>query len=250
MIDPIITASLIGTGGMLASGFMGSKGGGSGPSAKDQANWAADIAAHDAKVQQRLYEEALARNEPWYQAGKGALEQLTHDTQRDGTLIRPFTMADFNADPGYQFRMDEGTKAIDRSAAARGNLLSGQTLKGLTRFGQDTASSEYQNAYNRFNADQNDRFSKLATIAGYGPASSASDTAAGQNYGTNITNIGSNSLANTSAAIANQQNQNASSYQNWGNALSGAASNLSKLWMKKGENQFSDPADVASNFKW
>jgi hypothetical protein len=52
-------------------------------------------------------------------------------------------------DPGYQFRLDEGSKALQRSAAARGTLRSGATLKGLIDYGQNTASEEYQRAYNR-----------------------------------------------------------------------------------------------------
>ena len=52
-------------------------------------------------------------------------------------------------DPGYQFRLDEGRKALERSAAAQGTLRSGATLKGLMDYGQNTASQEYQRAYNR-----------------------------------------------------------------------------------------------------
>jgi hypothetical protein len=51
--------------------------------------------------------------------------------------------------PGYQFRLGEGLKALERSAAARGTLLTGGTLKGLTRFGQEFASNEYDKRYNQ-----------------------------------------------------------------------------------------------------
>ena len=54
-----------------------------------------------------------------------------------------------NQDPGYQFRLDQGMKAIQQSAAAKGGLLSGAMLKGTQRFGQGLASQEYQNAYQR-----------------------------------------------------------------------------------------------------
>ena len=52
-------------------------------------------------------------------------------------------------DPGYQFRLSEGMKGIENSAAAGGMPLSGRTLKGLGRYAQDYASGEFQNAYNR-----------------------------------------------------------------------------------------------------
>ena len=56
---------------------------------------------------------------------------------------------DLQADPGYQFRLSEGLKALDRQAAARGGLISGSALKASSRYGQDMASQEYGNAYNR-----------------------------------------------------------------------------------------------------
>lgn len=55
----------------------------------------------------------------------------------------------FQADPGYQFRQEQGEQAINRAAAARGGRLSGRTLKELGRFNQGLASQEYQNFANR-----------------------------------------------------------------------------------------------------
>lgn len=53
------------------------------------------------------------------------------------------------ADQGFQARLKEGTDALQRSAASKGTLLTGGTLKGLTQFASDYASNEYQNVYNR-----------------------------------------------------------------------------------------------------
>lgn len=55
----------------------------------------------------------------------------------------------FYTSPDYQFRLSEGQKALDRSAAARGMLLSGAQLKGTERFGQETAAGEYGDYVNR-----------------------------------------------------------------------------------------------------
>lgn len=52
-------------------------------------------------------------------------------------------------DPSYQFRLAEGSKAIQGSAAARGLLRTGGTLKDLMGYGQDLASQEYANMFNR-----------------------------------------------------------------------------------------------------
>lgn len=65
-----------------------------------------------------------------------------------------FTMEKFQQDPGYAFRMSEGLKALDRTAAARGGLISGSALKAASRYGQDMASQEYQNAFNRYNQNR------------------------------------------------------------------------------------------------
>lgn len=108
----------------------------------------------------------------------------------------------FFASPDYQFRLGEGNRAIEQSAAARGLLGSGSTLRDLTQYSQGLASSEYGNWFNR-----------LAGIAGLGQTANAANAQAGQNYaanyGQNMTNIG---------------NARASAYQSYGNALGGLAS--------------------------
>jgi len=58
-------------------------------------------------------------------------------------------MASLEQSPGFQFRLGEGLKALEKSAAARGTLLTGGTAKGLERYAQDYASNEYQNRYNQ-----------------------------------------------------------------------------------------------------
>lgn len=80
------------------------------------------------------------------------------DTARD-----KFEAADFEADPGYEFRRSEGNRGIEQSAAARGSLQSGAALKELTRFNQDTASNEFDRAHGRW-ADQ--RNTHLAGVSG------------------------------------------------------------------------------------
>ncbi len=74
----------------------------------------------------------------------------------NGSLLQPWTQQ-FQAptditeqnDPGFQFRLKQGVDAISHSAAAKGTLLTGGTLKDLTAYGQDFASNEYSNVYNR-----------------------------------------------------------------------------------------------------
>lgn len=154
----------------------------------------ADAAKYAADVQRQMYDQTREDLAPWRQAGQGALSQLTG---RMDDLNRPFSMADFTADPGYQFRMQEGMKALERSAAARGGRMSGGTLKALTRYGQDFAANEYTNAYNRFNADRERTFNRLASLAGVGQTTSSQLANANAAFG--------QGLANTAVGLGNSQ---------------------------------------------
>lgn len=174
-------------------------------SASDRALRAQTGAASDANATQRyIFDQTRKDNEKWRNVGVAALGDIrgTDDFNRD------FTMNDFQADPGYQFRMAEGQKAIERSAAARGGLNSGATLKALTRYGQDVGSQEYQNAYNRFNSDRDRRFNRLASLAGVGQTANAQNATAGMNYannyGQNVTGA-ANATASNEIAGANRR---------------------------------------------
>jgi hypothetical protein len=59
-----------------------------------------------------------------------------------GKYAKDFSMSDFEADPGYAFRLKEGLKSLDAQAASRGGLISGAALKAAGRYGQDYASNE------------------------------------------------------------------------------------------------------------
>lgn len=89
-----------------------------------------------------------------------ALSQGIGDGQ-NGFLTKKFDATDFQTDPGYQFRMDQGTKAVQGSAAAQGGVLSGAAQKALAQYGQGFASNEYSNAYNRYNTDQTNQYNRI-----------------------------------------------------------------------------------------
>lgn len=80
--------------------------------------------------------------------------------------------------PAYRFRLQEGQRALERSAAARGQLFSGATGRALTRFGQDLASTEYQNEFNR-----------RAALAGIGQSATSQLTQAGLTTASNVGNL-------------------------------------------------------------
>lgn len=123
-----------------------------------------------------------------------------------GSLMRRFSMADFEADPGYAFRMKEGLAGVESGAAARGGLLSGAALKAVQKYGQGLASQEYGNAYNRFTADQTNQYNRLAGLVntGQGATNQVSNAAAnfGQQAGANAIGAG-NAIASGQIGQAN-----------------------------------------------
>jgi hypothetical protein len=89
--------------------------------------------------------------------GGGFNPALTGRPQFNFPGLPGFTPPDFVAptlqdalnEPGYQFRLKGGSDALERSAAARGVLRTGGTLKDIVDYGQNFASQEYGNVYNR-----------------------------------------------------------------------------------------------------
>lgn len=57
----------------------------------------------------------------------------------------PGNMSGFFASPDYQFRLSEGNKAIDRSAAARSGAISGNTIRANTGYASNLAAGEFGN---------------------------------------------------------------------------------------------------------
>jgi hypothetical protein len=165
-----------------------------------------------------------------------------------GSLFKPFGMSDFQQDPGYGFRMSEGIKALDRSASARGGLLSGAALKGITRYGQDMGSQEYGNAYNRYNSDQSNQYNRLASMAGLAQTANGVNATAGQSYANSAGNNMMTNAANQGNASIAQGNIRASQYNNLGSAInSGMNYNWNGLSNMFSGSQLGSTNDYAAN---
>lgn len=238
-------AAAIGAAGSIASGVIGA----------NAASNAADTqaaAAHEAnQLQQQQYDQTRADQQaaaaqsradldPWRKSGMTALDGMQNsDFQRD------FGAGDFNQDPGYQFRMAEGQKALERSAAARGGLQSGGMMKALTKYGQGVASDEYGKAYDRFNADRDRRFGRLSALSGSGQNAAAGMGAATQNAAGQIgaagsryaSAVGENNMGAANAAGAAgmaQANAIGGAFSGIGGAVNGAiAQNRQDKWMDR-----------------
>ena len=228
-------------GSALVGGYVASKG--QQQAADTQANAAreagavqSDVADRQLALQKQQYEEGVQRQQPWLTAGTNALARMQAGefTQpaafnaNDPRYAQPgafsFGANDYQADPGYAFRLSEGQRALERTAAARGGLISGTALKAASRYSGDLASQEYQNAYQRaltgygtqvdrsntafsrgltgYNADvarADTGYNRLANMAGIGQTTTRELNAAGANYA----NTASNTLGNYGTAAGN-----------------------------------------------
>jgi len=187
--------------------------------AKSAARTSAESADKATALQQQMYQESVARQQPFLQGG-------TEDYNRLRSLMSggPGAAQNFlQMDPGYQFRLSEGMKALDRQAAARGGLISGGALKAAQRYGQELGSQEFGAAYNR-----------LAGLADVGPRAAGVMSGLGQTYATNVGNmmLGQGQTA-ANAALAR------------GSAYSGGLNQLGYLAGRYyGQPQFQAPAPV------
>jgi hypothetical protein len=231
------------------------------------------------KFAEGIYTQQRSDYQPYRESGVAATNQLNTLLGIGGNTgaanygkysSAEFTPADFAAgkDPGYGFRMSEGLKAVDRQAAARGGLISGNALKASQAFGQEAASQEYQNAFNRFQTMRGNTLSPFASLSGQG-LNAASLTgqagaqygAAGQqaygDYGTSLNNRQASALGATGAAsqgisgmYGNYGNASATAYGNYAtnatNALTGGA-NAQAAGIIGGANAFNQGVSGISN---
>lgn len=171
-----------------------------------------------AQLQYQQYQDTVARQKPFYDVGVNALPELVQASK-----YTPFTMDQFKADPGYAFRLSEGQKALERSAAARGGLLSGGTGKALQRFGQEMGSQEYTNAFNRYQAERTARLAPLQALTGMG-----------QTTAQQVSNAGQTMASNVGEAIGSGAAARASGYVGAANALTGGLNTYLKY--QQGQN--------------
>jgi hypothetical protein len=185
--------------------------------ATDAARMSAQSSGEALALQRRMYEENAARQQPFLQAGQEALNKLIPLSN-----YQKFGMDQFQQDPGYAFRMSEGMKGLERSAAARGGLLSGATLKGIQRYGQDLGSQEYQNAFNRYQSERSAQLNPLQSLAGVGQTTANTLGGYGQSYANQTNQLGMTNAANQGNLALGMGNIRASQYGNLGSALNTA----------------------------
>ena len=168
-----------------------------GLSSNKAARTQADASRDATAAQEDALNRQIELNKPFYDTGVNAMNKLAGQAA--------YTPEKFNyaADPGYAFRFNEGMKALNAQAAARGGLISGNALRGATQFGQDLGSQEYQNAYSRYLTNNAQNLQAYNT------------NTANQQY---LANLGQSSANNQANQIGNFGNSAATNMIGAGNA--------------------------------
>lgn len=185
--------AIIAGGASILGGVLGGKG------AKKAAKAQVQLGREALALQKQMYEQTRADLAPWREAGGAAIGQ-------GWAMLQPGY--DYTASPGYDWRLSEGMRAVEGSAAAKGQLMSGGTLKDLTRFGQGLASEDY-----------GDQFNRVMAVAGGGQQAVNTGAGAASSYATGA----SNTLAGIGQAKA-------SGYAGQNQAIQGTLGNLANIY--------------------
>jgi hypothetical protein len=165
---------------------------------KKAAKVQAEAGRYAADLQNQQYQQTREDLAPWRLAGGQAIGQLS-------SMLQPGY--DHTTSPGYQFRLSEGLRGVENSAAARGLLQSGGTLKGINNYAQGVAASDF-----------GDQFNRVASVA-----------AGGQQVNSELGRLGAQSAANQGGFLTQAANARASGYVGSANAIQGGLSSLSSI---------------------
>lgn len=188
----MVAAAVIGGVAMVGSTVVSSN------AAKKASNAATSAASTNNALQRDVYASNEGHLNPYIargdQAGNAASRALGLIPSGPGDA--PY--GGFMASPGYQYRMDEGMRAISGNKAARGLLDSGSHTAGLINYGQQVASQEFGSWYDR-----------LAAMANTGAGAASSLAGVGQNFASAVTANNNNAAgAIGNAALTNANNLN------------------------------------------
>lgn len=222
LTNPSVLGSAISSGaGLLGAGLQAN-------AARQAAQGIADANITSNQLMARMNEQNRARQEPFYQAGLSALPDYIAgirgtEAQRaagqSGDLVRSFSLKDFIADPGQEYRTRMGLDAIESSAVSRGLGQSGKTYQDLMRAGQEYAAQGFANRENAFYANQATRRGALGNLAGFSAPASSAIQAGDTAYGSNAANLASNTAVANAGAGATRGTS-------YGNALAGIGQNV------------------------
>lgn len=196
-MPPMLIGAGIAAAGSIGGALIGSS------AAKKAAKAQTQSAEAGIAEQRRQYDQTRQDFTPYREAGSAAIGSLSD-------MLKPGY--DYTTSPGYQFRMDEGNRAIEGSAAARGLLHSGGAVKDMLRFSQGLAADDFQQSFNR----------------------TASVAQGGQQVASTLGGLGANSANGISSLLTQAGNARASGYVGSANAITGGMNNLASIFANMG----------------
>jgi hypothetical protein len=215
--------------------------------AKSAQQLQAEEAANALAFQKQEFATQQANEAPFLKAGQGAVTQLASmlpsltAPYAGGPFVAP-TAAQAAATPGEQFMLQQGTEALNNSAAGEGALNTGATGAALQRYGEGLASTDYNNVYNQaqqtyntnYNVAQNNQanaFNRYAALAGLGQVTAGQLGQQGAQTAGNISNIDLTTGAQQGGDINLAGAANASGYAGATNAVTGGINNIGQMLM-------------------
>ena len=204
-----MNVAMVGGGATLASGYM------QGQAAKKAAAESAAATRYAADINKQMFDITNENLRPYREQGQLTLKDLM---ARMPELTRGYTAEDFNQgiDPGYQFRLTQGQKALENQYNRGGGLISGNVMQGMQDYTQGQASQEFANAFGRNTTTQTNIFNRLKGIADMGLGATGTTAEAATRTGESM---GSAAIAGGQAQAAGQ----IGAAKAYGNTLQGMA---------------------------
>jgi len=219
MPDPV-TAVVGGT--ALVGGYMQSK------AAKKAAGIQAGAYDRATQAELSMYYQSREDMAPWREAGEEALNELVEMVKAGP--------GEYEKSPYYDFLMGEGTQALESGAAAKGKQLSGAENKALIKYGQNIASTDYDNWLRRY----------YETLTPYQSLSNVGQTTGAQMGQLGVQTgqqVGQNVIGAGGALATGQINQG----NIWANAISGMGQNVLDYYMAKKMGLFNRSGGYGAN---
>jgi hypothetical protein len=239
--------------GSLVGGAISASG------AEGAAQTQAQAAEQAQQISENEFNTITGQEQPWMTSGQGAQSQLNYllgtgtpgqgQTATGsiaggyGSLLTPFTAQNMQQmSPAYNFQMQQGQQGVLNQDASSQGALSGASLKDLIGYNQNYANTAYNNAFNQYQTQQSNVYSRLAGVSQLGQNAAANTgqqgTALAGQAAQSATNVGtalgagtigaSNALAGTASSAGNlgllgalYQGNPSSSAGNIGNFTSG-----------------------------
>lgn len=173
-------------------------------------------------AQEGMYNTQVGNETPFMQAGATDVGELNYLmgtgpksgqglTGTYGSLNQPFTTANWKQlSPAYNFQLQQGAQGTLNNSASSQGALSGAALSGLQAYNQGAANSSFNNAFNMYQTQNQNVYSRLAGVANLGEAAASNQATGGSNYaqgiGQSITNTGTaigGGIAGAGSSVAN-----------------------------------------------